>query len=229
MATPGQLVDTMARILGIPMATVTQYDRELSEHGLRSKSGRGRSAAQVTAEDAANLLMAIGGSPVAGPSIKVAAATCMDFGALRDHTTNPRREAFARAGLLTFGGLHPRHTFRDALTALIEAACRGETLDVSRVGEQTGDKALSVTFATGPFPNATISVDGRTLSLPRVEKGTRDGHLTYMPGDQFAPSIPVMAGDLYQQRVVHYSTVRALSELLADGDAADEQKAQKSL
>ena len=59
MATPGQLVQAMATALGISVATVTQYDRQLAENGLRSKGGRGVSAAAVTARDAANLLIAI--------------------------------------------------------------------------------------------------------------------------------------------------------------------------
>ena len=59
MATPGQLVRTMASVLGIPEPTITQYDRNLAEAGLRQIRGRGTSAAEVSAEDAANLLVAI--------------------------------------------------------------------------------------------------------------------------------------------------------------------------
>src|SRR5258705_11448956 len=66
MATPGQLVKCIAEALGIPEPTVVQYDRLLSENGMRSKGGRGTSAAKVTAVDAANLLIAIMESPVAG-------------------------------------------------------------------------------------------------------------------------------------------------------------------
>ena len=39
MATPGQLVEAMAISLGIPVATVIQYDRQLAESGLRSERG----------------------------------------------------------------------------------------------------------------------------------------------------------------------------------------------
>ena len=37
MATPGQLVEVMAHVLGISKATVIQYDRVLAEKGLRSR------------------------------------------------------------------------------------------------------------------------------------------------------------------------------------------------
>ena len=47
MASPGELVQLMADILGTSKASVVQYDRTLSEHGLRSRGGRGTSAARV--------------------------------------------------------------------------------------------------------------------------------------------------------------------------------------
>ena len=83
MATPGQLVQTVADMLGVPAETVTNYDRVLSESGMRSKSGRGRGAAKVTAQDAAYLLIAILGSPIAGASVKEAANTCRRYGSYR--------------------------------------------------------------------------------------------------------------------------------------------------
>src|SRR4051812_9790994 len=82
MATPGQLVKCIAEALGIPAPTVVQYDRLLAENGLRSKGGRGNSAANVTPIDAANLLIAIMGSPVAGASIKPAIEVCKTYGKL---------------------------------------------------------------------------------------------------------------------------------------------------
>ena len=82
MATPGQLVLTMAGALGVSAATVALFDRVLAEHGLRSKSGRGTSAAKVNARDAANLLISILGSPMEGAAVKAAATTCRTYSAL---------------------------------------------------------------------------------------------------------------------------------------------------
>ncbi|MEH2505597.1 hypothetical protein V1290_004408 [Bradyrhizobium sp. AZCC 1578] len=62
MATPKQLVHAVATALHVPEATVTVHDRNLSVAGLRSMGGRGRAAAQVTARDAANLLIATAAS-----------------------------------------------------------------------------------------------------------------------------------------------------------------------
>jgi len=103
MVTPGQLVKAMADALGISAATVTQYDRVLAENGLRSKGGRGLSAARVTTADAANLLIAIMGSPVSGAAIKDAARTCKVYGALPNYETSSTREKLRLLGAKKYG------------------------------------------------------------------------------------------------------------------------------
>jgi hypothetical protein len=110
MATPGQLVEEMAASLGMPVATVTQYDRQLAEAGLRSKGGRGTSAATVTQRDAANLLIAIGASPFAGPTVKEAVRTCKAYGSLRAASQNHN---FGQLGLPSLGSLPAGHSLRD--------------------------------------------------------------------------------------------------------------------
>src|SRR5512143_1008678 len=82
MATPGELVHVMAGVLGVPEATLTHYDRVLAENGLRSKSGRGRSAARVTSRDAVNLLIAVATSPLFGSSAKDAVRNCKVYGSM---------------------------------------------------------------------------------------------------------------------------------------------------
>ena len=92
MATPGMLVQVMADTLGISAPTVTQYDRVLSENGLRSKGGRGTSAAKVTAKDAANLLIALMASPVQGGPMRDAADTCRIYGEMPLMRVRSRRQ-----------------------------------------------------------------------------------------------------------------------------------------
>jgi hypothetical protein len=60
--TPGQLVKAVALALDVPEETVVQHDRNLVVAGLRTKGGRGRSAAKVTPLDAARLIVAVLGS-----------------------------------------------------------------------------------------------------------------------------------------------------------------------
>jgi hypothetical protein len=132
MATPGQLVDCIATALSLPKPTVALYDRLLSEAGYRSKAGRGRGSAHVTVEDAANLLIAIAGAPATGASINAAVSTVEHVAGMKydrvgemDHYNllglkgKERKNPRARVpGLCT---LPDAHSFRDALTATIEA------------------------------------------------------------------------------------------------------------
>src|SRR3954447_3476229 len=130
MATPGQLVKCIAEALNIPEPTVVQYDRLLAENGLRSKGGRGTSAAKVTARDAANLLIAIMGSPVAGASIKPATEVCKTYGRLhlRLGGTSENMKTLKKLGFPTLSKLPISHCFREGLAALIAAASVGESL-----------------------------------------------------------------------------------------------------
>jgi len=64
MMTPGLLVERMATILDLPQKSVVVIDRSLLEAGLRTRGGRGRSAANVTVCDAASLLLAVLVTPV---------------------------------------------------------------------------------------------------------------------------------------------------------------------
>jgi hypothetical protein len=60
--TPGQLVNAVAIALNVPAETIVQHDRNLVVAGLRTKGGRGHSAAKVTPLDAARLVTAVLGS-----------------------------------------------------------------------------------------------------------------------------------------------------------------------
>jgi len=62
VASPGELVRKFSQLLGIAEPTIVLHDRILVVAGLRSKSGRGNSAARMTARDAAHLLVAVLGS-----------------------------------------------------------------------------------------------------------------------------------------------------------------------
>ncbi len=76
MASPGQLVDFVSRMLGVPRATVALHDRNLAEAGLRKMGGRGPSAAAMDSVDAANLLIAVVAAPINGPAVISSASAC---------------------------------------------------------------------------------------------------------------------------------------------------------
>ena len=64
MATLSELVEGLAYVTRIPEATVFAYGRFAREAGAINQKGRGRAAAEMSATDAANLLIAVGGTAV---------------------------------------------------------------------------------------------------------------------------------------------------------------------
>lgn len=117
--TPNQLVEAVAVCTGLPQETVVQHDRNLLIAGLRTKGGRGPSAARVTYKDAARLLVATLGSM----RVKDSADT------VRQHETtamDASRCNFDRIEMLKkippLRNLDPCHSFIDMVAALIEAS-----------------------------------------------------------------------------------------------------------
>jgi hypothetical protein len=166
MATPGELVHTIAQALGIPATTVVQHDRNLAAFGLRTKAGRGRSAARVTSVDAANLLIAIGGAPISGASVKESSRTCERYRGLRSYGVLQKTGTFLRLTkqLPTLGKLPDKHAFGDAIATLIDAVAAGEfgspadPFDYPHVSVRLG----------APLPEAGISVELRGHRVVRL-------------------------------------------------------------
>ena len=211
MATPGQLVRTMATVLGIPEPTVIQYDRHLAEAGLRRIRGRGTSAAAVSAEDAANLLIAILGSPVVGASIRTAADTSKVYGSLvaYDRWKDPSR--FADYGLTTLSKIPKDHTLKDALVAAIEGASRGESPYIT----ERNDVLMELDFLFGvnvQTPNVHAEIIFDSLSNNEARRYMR---LVYNPLKQETETKASQSQDLNQDRQVSFRTIRTLGTLIA--------------
>ena len=62
MAARGEMVSMLADIFGLPVSAVDVADRALSEAGLRTKSSRGRSATQMSGDDAVSVAIALAGN-----------------------------------------------------------------------------------------------------------------------------------------------------------------------
>jgi hypothetical protein len=220
VASPGELVKVVADALGVAPATVTQYDRVLAENGLRSKGGRGTSAAKVTPKDAANLLIAILGSPISGASIKRAARMCQVYGALPSLERAAWRKNFSRLGFPSLSKLAHQHCFLDGFSALIEAATKGETMKIPglRKKEAADDRFLQVRL-DGPGPWAQIFADG-ALGEVDPDKMARFVYVSDVDHWSKRPH------DLHQERHITFRTIRRLSELLT-GDGSRTLPRQK--
>ena len=166
MATPGQLVKVIACTLGEDEATVTQHDRNLLIAGLRTKGGRGRSAAKVTARDAAHLLTSVLGSH----RVRDGVETVRRYLQTQEHHAHwhqhypDKLQGMGKANvwenydIAELTALPPDHTFIDALTVLIELSAAGRLIPQMRAFEgrvSFGDLSIIV---TSPRTHARISM-----------------------------------------------------------------------
>jgi hypothetical protein len=200
-------------MLGIPPTTVAQYDRQLAEAGLRTKAGRGPSAAKITPTDASNLLLAILGAPVSGPSIKLAKQTCEACAEIPVVQKLSDARQLRQFRLLSASELPKKHTFRDALVALIKGAMHGEFFWLDGFDRNELDTMLWVQLST-PIPWAQISCFERT-SLNTWECKPR---LTYSWHKHKEYSTRWPRADLHQERRITFATLQALGRLIAGED-----------
>ena len=136
MASPGELVRKLSELLGIAERTIVLHDRNLVVAGLRSKGGRGNSAARMAARDAAHLLVAVLGSS----HVKDSAETVRRYRETRFHKS--ASGGYDDSTIAALRNLPPDHSFVDAVEALIAAAADGslETAMEVYVSEIEGEK-----------------------------------------------------------------------------------------
>lgn len=124
MASPGELVREMAAAFGVSEATVAVHDRNLAVAGLRTKLGRGTSAAQMTPRDAANLTVAImGGAEVRDSVIAVKRYAATRAGAPKTVKYKGRKPSVPQIPELN--ALREGHSFTEALEAIYTAVITG--------------------------------------------------------------------------------------------------------
>lgn len=127
MPSPGQLVHAMATITNEPEETLVIHDRNLANAGLRTKGGRGWSAAKVTPRDAAHLLIAV----MASPRVKDSVATVERYAKSSPRLTDSSPKLFGGLGVSELTDLPADHSFIDALERLIASAATGSLAGAS--------------------------------------------------------------------------------------------------
>jgi hypothetical protein len=180
---------------------------------LRTKWGRGRSAAAVTSQDAANLLIAIAASPLAGPTVKEAVRTCEAYGSLQVLQRASWIDKFPKLGLPTLATLPPSHSLRKALSVVIDGVGKGEIFQIpGREGPRTADFSFAVRFE-GPEPWAEIVADG-SLGEGKPSQTARLVYTSASAAKEFRKKRP-KGPDLHQTRSISFATIRALGCLIA--------------
>lgn len=221
MASPGELVRKLSELLGIPEPTIVLHDRNLVVAGLRSKTGRGKSAARMTARDAAHLLIAVLGSSQ-----------------VKDSVETVRRYEETRFIKIVSGGyddsasavlreLPPDHSFVDAIEALVAAAADGSLEIAMRVieaeveGKKFGYTAVIEITVQTPGELGDISIRGRASGHGRYALPSPfNQHYPLRPSPEEVEAWKqklnddYVEGDLTQYRKITDKTILELGQLL---------------
>src|SRR5579862_6418569 len=105
----------------MPLPTIVDIDRKLVTGKLRTKGGRGFNVARMTPLDAARLLTAVLGSPQAN----AAAESVARYAHTQTDQTRSSDKLFGAAKLRDLAALPSRHSFIEALAALIASVATG--------------------------------------------------------------------------------------------------------
>lgn len=223
MAGPPDLLDVVAEAVGIPVPTLVVYDRALLEAGLRSKHGRGRAAANVTARDAAHLLTAILASPMVKDSVQSVE---------RYAATKPRQKlgdggGFEALQIPELSALTGESSFLDALEALIASVASGSLRDALALPKADAERPLLdvapliTVMATTPATIGEIRLGGVRRKTAAVLYALPVPARTDEAEDQAAAQFAAIVGryrantDLEQQRRIATRTIVRVGELLA--------------
>jgi hypothetical protein len=220
VASPGELVRKFSELLGIAERTIVLHDRNLVVAGLRSKSGRGTSAARMTARDAAHLLVAVLGSS----HVKDSAETVRRYRETRFHKS--ASGGYDDSTIAALRNLPPDHSFVDAIEALIAAAADGSLelyVNVSEVeGEKIGYEAMIEITVQTPGQLGDISIRGGDASghgrygLPNPYDQHQSLHPPTEEVDAWKQKLNdyYVESDLTQYRHVTAKTILELGQIL---------------
>jgi hypothetical protein len=214
------LVRKFSKLLGIAEPTIVLHDRNLVVAGLRSKSGRGNSAARMTARDAAHLLVAVLGSS----HVKDSAETVRRYKETSFHKS--ASGGYDDSTIAALRNLPPDHSFVDAIEALIAAAADGSLelyVNVSEVeGEKIGYEAMIEITVQTPGLLGDISIRGGDASghgrygLPNPYDQHQSLHPPTEEVDAWKQKVNdyYVESDLTQYRHVTAKTILELGQIL---------------
>jgi hypothetical protein len=214
MASPAELVRTVSSVTGVPLSTIVDIDRRLVKGKLRTKGGRGFNAAQMTAFDAARLLTAVLASPQANAAVEAVTR----YTQTRVDTTRSSDNVFGAANLDDLTALPARHSFVDALAALIASASTGSLAKLIAESKDRWFPHIEI-FAFTQAVRGRIRIaglpNGLTASVEYVSApaGIKPGRAKKIGTSRVALADD-RAGDLEQSRRVTERTILSIAGLL---------------
>jgi hypothetical protein len=215
MATPAQLMQTMSVATGVPLPTVVDIDRRLVKGGLRTKGGRGFNAAQMTPLDAARLLTALLGSPLANASVEAVrryARTEVD-------EQRSGETLYAATDMPELAALPTRHSFVAALATLITSATTGSLAQMMAAKKGWKPHIEIFAFTRASYGRVRLSglPSGVTANVEYVlPPASASKQRRKKPRATAAAVNAENPGDLEQSRRVTELTILAIAKLLAE-------------
>ena len=202
MASPGQLVETLSAVTGLPKGSVVDLDRRLVTANLRSMGGRGRNAALMTPQDTAHLITAI----LAAPQANQAADAVLRFKATEVDRRRSSDGFFEATGLSDLTELALAHSFVEALACLITSAAAGSLAEMTVSASVEPPQIEIVALTRAVIGRIRISglPSGLTASLEYA-----------LPPGRQAP-MQVVSGDLEQFRRITGHTIFAVATLFRE-------------
>lgn len=234
MAKSTELINTIAEAVGtVPAPTVLLHDRFLMEAGFRTKGKRGRGAADMTARDAANLLISVLASPIAGPNVAGSVERWRQYAELGSDSGHVQTDAglekldsrwrLPGCEIEHLTGLPAGHSASDALTAIIASVADRSFHRAIGVDETDNlfrwTSAIRVQFH---FPIPLVDISFRTVVAETPE--VREKHSYYYGGSSQAQGEEAFrraeagdmswSGDLVETRTITLETLRRLGFLI---------------
>jgi hypothetical protein len=217
MALLSQLVQALAAVEELDPVTVRFYARSLREAGLVSQRGRGRGAAQMTASDAANLIIGVNASALA---IDVGKVT-PKYRAVKLRWTDAWKLKTKRLRSLIASDL----TFGEHLEYLVDLA-RPTAYGTSALNDLLDGlvRKSDVAFADRrgiPFPRPKLEIEfarphvavGLQLHAPRIFEQTGDVDLSLIAAAVFRPEKSTVNTKETERRELTMITNRTLFEV----------------
>jgi hypothetical protein len=216
MASPAQLVEAVSDATGVSLPTIVDIDRKLVKGNLRTVGGRGFSAAQMTPLDAARLLTAVLASPQANASVDAVER----YAQTRIDKARSSETLFGAANLDDLAALPTRHSFVDAVAALIASASTGvlaKLIAASKDGETPSIEVFAFTRATRGRIRIAGLPTGLTTSVEYIPAKESKKSLGAKSGPDRNNAIRQAIGDLEQSRRITERTILPIAALLAKG------------
>jgi hypothetical protein len=230
MASPGELCNKMADVLGTQRSGVVTIWRSLREKDAGVTTGpRGRNAPNCTPRDAADLLIAA----TAKIPLKSSFESWKRYSALKGRPAHRVPDAAKKALPAELADLQRGHSLRDALTALFASSVSGSLQSFLTDKVNPDDQALlghvQVRFFS-PYPQAFIRVfkhgEKRSVGFEFEYSDRPDGDLTPELLDRiethFASLPEDEQGDLRQMSEISDRTIKVLGEALRVAGVAND-------